>query len=413
MRISSLISDVESLLNLSPEDLGCALLKVINSLPEGMQHRHNYLLMPEATDGYPPQLHERAKQSQSDAWEWLRYKGYIAPRVGSASSDFIYVTELGKKFLEACDKATPFPNATATNVQSVVTDAVPGEQNEASSYAASGPPENIQDANPQHVPGNALPAPPSPVSDQRESVPFAGTVFTPRCERDLVTAAGYTRNRRVPQTNSLTTTAIIYALIDFALLRQLDADDATGSIGNAVRKASVDDYQSRRQTFLKQEVPVGIFDQEPLSLALTNVSANTRTLLDQAQEIAKGRQRSLHRQNLQPSPSIHGISSVRCLRPFRARDGNRVSCNSYRSSAFAFPILRDLYMTSSANTLLPSTSWTNGPESLAFCHPAWCRMRTENPRLLASPLWLAISLTRPPGPLTISGLQVTSRPYVP
>jgi hypothetical protein len=39
------VPDVESMLKLGPDQFGCALLKVINLLPEGMQHRHNHLLM--------------------------------------------------------------------------------------------------------------------------------------------------------------------------------------------------------------------------------------------------------------------------------------------------------------------------------------------------------------------------------
>ena|ERR1700683_1150194 len=71
--------------------------------------------------------------------------------------------------------------------------------------------------------------------------------FTERCERVLVAAAGYTRNRRQRQQNSLTTTAMLYALIDFALLNRIDADDATRVIGNAVREAGVEQYDDRRK----------------------------------------------------------------------------------------------------------------------------------------------------------------------
>jgi hypothetical protein len=111
--------------------------------------------------------------------------------------------------------------------------------------------------------------------------------FTERCKRVLVAAAGYTRNRRQRQQNSLTTTSILYALIDFALLGRIDADDATRVIGNAVREAGVEQYQDRRKNFLKEQMPVTVFDSEPLSNALTNVSINTRTLIVAAQEIAR------------------------------------------------------------------------------------------------------------------------------
>jgi hypothetical protein len=111
--------------------------------------------------------------------------------------------------------------------------------------------------------------------------------FTERCKRVLVAAAGYTRNRRQRQQNSLTTSAILYALIDFAMLDRIDADDATRLIGNAVQEVGMEQYEDRRKSFLKEQMPVTVFDSEPLSNALTNVSVNTRTLIVAAQEIAR------------------------------------------------------------------------------------------------------------------------------
>jgi hypothetical protein len=111
--------------------------------------------------------------------------------------------------------------------------------------------------------------------------------FTERCKRVLIAGAGYTRNRRHPQENSMTTSGIVYALIDFALLDEVDADDATRVMANAVRESGVERYEDRRKSYLKQDIPVTVFDHEPLTNALTNVSANTRTLIVRALQIAR------------------------------------------------------------------------------------------------------------------------------
>lgn len=103
LNISTLIPDAEILLKLSQEELGRALLKVIDSLPEGQRHRPNYLAMKEATSGYPPSYAQRVMEAQNETWEWLRQKGYIAPRPENTGSEFIYVTERGRSFLAKSD----------------------------------------------------------------------------------------------------------------------------------------------------------------------------------------------------------------------------------------------------------------------------------------------------------------------
>ncbi len=102
MTISSLIPDSAALLALRREQLGCPLLKVINSLPDGQRNRYNYLISPDSTFGYPQNHHERIKEAQNEAWEWLRSEGYVAPRPGSSNRDFVYVTQKGREYLKTC-----------------------------------------------------------------------------------------------------------------------------------------------------------------------------------------------------------------------------------------------------------------------------------------------------------------------
>jgi hypothetical protein len=287
VKISSLIPDASRLLELGPEALGCALLKVIDSLPETLRHRKNYLMLPDAIVDYPSEFQEKIRQAQNENWEWLRNNGYIAPQVGNPDSDFIYVTKKGQDYLTNCAS------------QSKVSAASSEDRNQAANGGGSVTSPSGAVSPPAETPPNAGAEPQQQdaqvnlegqsFTDQssQETVVLTTIPFITRCQRVLVAAAGYTRNRRQPQSYTLTTTAILYALIDFALLGNAEPDDAIRVIGDAVLQRGVQPYQERRQRFLKQEVPVTVFDSEPLPNALANVSANTRTLLVAAQDIAR------------------------------------------------------------------------------------------------------------------------------
>jgi hypothetical protein len=121
----------------------------------------------------------------------------------------------------------------------------------------------------------------------RPTSPIAKFRYTDRCCRVLTAAAGYTRNRRQPQKNSLNTSSIFYVLFDLALSEKLDADDATRVFRRAIEDAGVQNYLERRKKYLKRDVSVTMFDHEPLSNAIADVSTNTQNLIITAQEIAR------------------------------------------------------------------------------------------------------------------------------
>ena len=101
----------------------------------------------------------------------------------------------------------------------------------------------------------------------------------------LTSGAGYSRNRRSPQNSSLTTTGVLLAAIDHDLQGIADLDDAVPVLGAAVRESGLTQYQERRRTYLREDVPVTVFDHEPLTVAFANVSANTQTRLREAADI--------------------------------------------------------------------------------------------------------------------------------
>ena len=286
MKISSLIPDASRLLELGPEALGCALLKVIDSLPETLRHRKNYLMLPDAISDYPSEFQEKVRQVQNENWEWLRTGGYIAPQVGNPDPDFIYITKKGQDYLNNCGSQSPVvssPEAANPPVNSVPPLNSPGD---AVSPLFEAQPNAEAPAQPENPQVNSE-AQPLPNQGTQETPLLTTFTFTTRCQNVLVAAAGYTRNRRQPQSYSLTTTAILYAVIDFALMGTAEPDDAIRVIGDTVQQGGVQQYQERRQRFLKQEVPVTIFGNEPLSNALANVTVNTRALLVKARDIAQ------------------------------------------------------------------------------------------------------------------------------
>ena len=288
MKMSSLVPEAATLLKLSQQELGCALLRVIDSLSGSQRHRANYIMSPDATADYPSAFHQQVREAQSECWEWLRLNRYIAPNIESTSSDFIDVTERGRSFLKDCSSRsmTPKPKSASTS-RSDTSDAAFSDAFQNTAFSTSS----------ESLPSESMSQAKGPQSDVHVETPADGApsetpllttfTFTERCKRVLLAAAGYTRNRRQRQEHSLTTTSILYALVDFALLDKIDTDDASRVIGNAVREAGVDRYQDSRSRFLSKERLVTGFESDSLPNALTNVSLDSRTLIVQAQEIAR------------------------------------------------------------------------------------------------------------------------------
>ena len=114
--------------------------------------------------------------------------------------------------------------------------------------------------------------------------------YTKRCSKVLVAAAGYTRNALNSGGYSLRGSSILYVLIDLALQSKLEADDATVILATPVREIGIESYQaSRRQYLLKSglpgDLPVSIFDGEPLEKAFQSVSPSIEALLLVAADI--------------------------------------------------------------------------------------------------------------------------------
>ncbi len=99
MNISSLIPTPEDFSRLTPQDIGLRLLRVIDSLPDSMKHRYNYLNFAENLAGYPEERWIEIRRALNEAWVWLSSNGYIAPSPTSSNPEFIYITPKGREGL--------------------------------------------------------------------------------------------------------------------------------------------------------------------------------------------------------------------------------------------------------------------------------------------------------------------------
>lgn len=86
--LTSLIPDVNMLLELAPEELAEILLQLAN------EHKQNGLIHPQAlltqingtreeADGYPQNRREDAELAFSEAWNWLAVQGLLVPDTGT------------------------------------------------------------------------------------------------------------------------------------------------------------------------------------------------------------------------------------------------------------------------------------------------------------------------------------------
>jgi AbiJ-like protein/KAP-like P-loop domain-containing protein len=157
-----------------------------------------------------------------------------------------------------------------------------------SSAFQTGPGEEIG-----HTASGVSSRPPTSGPDERESSiasAFPSLIYTPRCARILVTAAGYTRVSRQPASYSLRSAAVLYALIDFSFEPTAEQDDAIAVLRTAIASIGVERYREARQLFLREKLPgnlpATIFDSEPLEFGLQNISPSSRALLLGARNIA-------------------------------------------------------------------------------------------------------------------------------
>ena len=260
----SIIPDPKVLSTLDPDQLAHAVMTCLRSSTEDSFNLYNLGLEKAFTRGYPEEFRDTIDKVVAGAWSLLQGRGYLGQKPGSHDSSFVVITPQGERWHSSISYGnygvTPTPDAQVPGEQATKPDMPSIESASTQSEFTS------NDPNPRSI-------------DQ--------LVFTDRCERVLAAGAGYSRNRKRPQDSSLTTSGVLFAAIDRGMLGIADSDDAVRVLGDAVRDSGIPQYQERRKTYLREDVPVTVFDHEPLSVAFASASANVRTLLFEAADIAQ------------------------------------------------------------------------------------------------------------------------------
>ncbi len=118
--LGDIIPDADVLLGLQPEEVGAALLAVLNSrgAPAQEFNPHNILgeLFPLHNEVYPRERQDEIGQALMEAWTWLRREGLTAtdPDATSAKGGWAFVTRRGRELrsvgdLDAYRQASALP----------------------------------------------------------------------------------------------------------------------------------------------------------------------------------------------------------------------------------------------------------------------------------------------------------------
>ena len=118
--LGDIIPDADVLLGLQPEEVGGALLVVLNSrgTPTETFHPQNMIsdLFPLNNEVYPRERQEEIGQALMEAWTWLRREGLTAtdPDVSNARGGWAFVTRRGRELrsigdLDAYRQASSLP----------------------------------------------------------------------------------------------------------------------------------------------------------------------------------------------------------------------------------------------------------------------------------------------------------------
>jgi uncharacterized protein (TIGR02391 family) len=119
IRINSVISDIDCLLALEPEELAGVVLQVLISCEEagdrGHLHRNNFVNAEAANCTPDADKQQEVSKALLEAWIWLEREGLIAPQPGQ-SADWVFVTRRAKGIggpdgLQAYRKANQLPKA--------------------------------------------------------------------------------------------------------------------------------------------------------------------------------------------------------------------------------------------------------------------------------------------------------------
>lgn len=95
-----IIPDVETLLDLQPEEIGGVILEILNSAPITEIHSANNFLLRSTYGQYPNQHHEEIARNLSEGWVWLESEGMLA-QAPRQDRGWVFVTRRGRAVADA------------------------------------------------------------------------------------------------------------------------------------------------------------------------------------------------------------------------------------------------------------------------------------------------------------------------
>lgn len=114
MAFSDLITDIDSLLSLEPEELAGLILQYLSTANSSELNKYNFTLQSNV-DAYPRHKQDEARHALMEAWIWLEREGLLASRPGDAAN-WVFITRRGKQvanpeLLAAYRHASSLPKA--------------------------------------------------------------------------------------------------------------------------------------------------------------------------------------------------------------------------------------------------------------------------------------------------------------
>jgi uncharacterized protein (TIGR02391 family) len=120
-KISELIPDAETLIAMSPEDVGVVILRHLLSTPRygrAEKFKRGNFLVASATPAreYSPQFFDKINEALAGGWAWLEREGALLPDPDNQDRDWVIVSSRGRQMLDpeklrAFKYASNFPAA--------------------------------------------------------------------------------------------------------------------------------------------------------------------------------------------------------------------------------------------------------------------------------------------------------------
>lgn len=100
-KLHDIIPDAEVVLELEPEEVGLAVLRILNARNRKQCHAGDIggELASGRQSGYPDEHAEHIQHAAMEGWAWLLGQGLLAPVPHSSGHGAVFVTRLGRRIV--------------------------------------------------------------------------------------------------------------------------------------------------------------------------------------------------------------------------------------------------------------------------------------------------------------------------